>query len=45
MAKLDISKTIYKVEENFLKTDLPILKIGDNLILNSNFRILTIKSD
>ena len=31
MAKLDISKTIYKVEENFLKTDLPILKIGDNV--------------
>lgn len=31
MAKLDISKTIYKVEESFLKTDLPILKIGDNV--------------
>jgi large subunit ribosomal protein L19 len=31
MAKLDISQTIYKVETSFLKKDLPILRIGDNV--------------
>jgi large subunit ribosomal protein L19 len=31
MVKLNISQTINKVETSFLKTDLPILKIGDNV--------------
>lgn len=31
MAKLDISQTIKKVETTFLKKDLPILRIGDNV--------------
>ena len=31
MAKLNIQETIQTVETNFLKKDLPILKIGDNV--------------
>jgi large subunit ribosomal protein L19 len=31
MAKLNIQKTINKIENNFVKKNLPILKIGDNV--------------
>jgi large subunit ribosomal protein L19 len=31
MVKLNSQKTIQSVENNFLKTDLPVLRIGDNL--------------
>jgi len=31
MVKLNSQKTIQNVENNFLKKDLPILKIGDNV--------------
>ena len=31
MAKLNSQKTIQNVENNFLKKDLPVLKIGDNV--------------
>lgn len=31
MVKLNSQKTIQSVENNFLKTNLPILKIGDNV--------------
>ncbi len=31
MAKLNIQQTISSVEKKFLKTDLPILQIGDNV--------------
>ena len=31
MVKLNSQKTIQSVENNFLKKDLPILKIGDNV--------------
>jgi len=31
MSKLNIYETITKVEKNFLKSDLPTLKIGDNI--------------
>ena len=31
MVKLNSQKTIQRVEKNFLKKDLPILKIGDNV--------------
>jgi large subunit ribosomal protein L19 len=31
MVTLNISQTINKVETSFLKTDLPVLKIGDNV--------------
>ena len=31
MVKLNSQKTIQSVENNFLKKDLPVLKIGDNL--------------
>ena len=31
MVKLNSQKTIQSVEKNFLKKDLPILKIGDNV--------------
>jgi len=31
MAKLNSQKTIQSVENNFLKQDLPILQIGDNV--------------
>ena len=31
MVKLNSQKTIHSVESNFLKKDLPILKIGDNV--------------
>ena len=31
MVKLNSQKTIQNVENNFLKEDLPILKIGDNV--------------
>ena len=31
MLKLNIQKTISNVENSFLKNDLPILKIGDNV--------------
>ena len=31
MAKLNTQQTISSVEKNFLKTDLPILQIGDNV--------------
>ena len=31
MTKYNITKTIKTVEEAFLKTDLPLLKIGDNV--------------
>ena len=31
MSKLNIQQTIKKVEKEFLKTDLPVLKIGDNV--------------
>ena len=31
MAKLNIAQTINKVELNFLKKDLPLLRIGDNV--------------
>ena len=30
MVKLNSQKTIQNIENNFLKKDLPILKIGDN---------------
>jgi len=31
MAKLKIQQTISTVEKNFLKNDLPVLRIGDNV--------------
>ena len=31
MVKLNSQKTIQNVENNFLKNDLPVLKIGDNV--------------
>ena len=31
MVKFNSQKTIQSVESNFLKTDLPVLKIGDNV--------------
>ena len=31
MAKLNIQQTISSVEKNFLKNDIPILQIGDNV--------------
>ena len=31
MLKLNTQQTIKNVEKNFLKTDLPIIKIGDNV--------------
>ena len=31
MLKLNTQKTINKVESNFLKKDLPVLRIGDNV--------------
>ena len=31
MLKLNIQKTISDIENNFIKKDLPILKIGDNV--------------
>ena len=31
MVKLNSQKIIHNVEKNFLKKDLPLLKIGDNL--------------
>jgi large subunit ribosomal protein L19 len=31
MSKLNIQQTINKVENSFLKTDIPLLKIGDNV--------------
>ena len=31
MAKLNIQQTISKVEKKFLKEDLPLLRIGDNI--------------
>jgi large subunit ribosomal protein L19 len=31
MVKLNSQKTIQSIENNFLKEDLPVLKIGDNL--------------
>jgi len=31
MLKLDTQKTINDVESNFIKTDIPVLKIGDNV--------------
>ena len=31
MAKLNIQKTINDVEKKFLKTNLPVIKIGDNV--------------
>ena len=31
MAKLNIQQTISKVEKEFLKKDLPLLRIGDNI--------------
>ena len=31
MVKLNSQKTLQSVENNFLKTDLPVLKIGDNV--------------
>ena len=31
MVKLNSQKTIQSVENNFLKTDLPVIKIGDNV--------------
>jgi large subunit ribosomal protein L19 len=31
MVKLNTQKTISNIEKNFLKKDLPILKIGDNV--------------
>jgi large subunit ribosomal protein L19 len=31
MVKLNSQKTIQRVEKKFLKTDLPVLKIGDNV--------------
>ena len=33
MSKLNIQQTISKVEKEFLKTNLPILRIGDNVNL------------
>lgn len=33
MSKLNIQKTITNVEKDFLKTNLPVLKIGDNIKL------------
>jgi large subunit ribosomal protein L19 len=31
MIKLNLQKTIYDVEKNFLKKNIPILQIGDNV--------------
>ena len=31
MSKLNIQQTINNVEKPFLKTDIPLLKIGDNV--------------
>jgi len=31
MAKLNIQQTIKNVEQNYLKKDLPLIKIGDNV--------------
>ena len=31
MVKLNTQKTIHKIEKNFIKKDLPVLKIGDNV--------------
>jgi large subunit ribosomal protein L19 len=31
MLKLNTQKTIKDIENNFIKTDLPVLKIGDNV--------------
>ncbi len=31
MIKLDIQQTINKIEKNFIKNDIPVLKIGDNV--------------
>ena len=31
MSKLNIQQTINKIEKPFLKTDVPLLKIGDNV--------------
>jgi large subunit ribosomal protein L19 len=31
MFKLNTQKTIKDIENNFIKTDLPVLKIGDNV--------------
>jgi large subunit ribosomal protein L19 len=31
MSKLNIQQTISKIEKPFLKTDVPLLKIGDNV--------------
>ncbi len=31
MSKLNIQQTINKIEKPFLKTDIPLLKIGDNV--------------
>lgn len=31
MVKLNIQQTINNVEKNFLKTNIPVLKIGDNV--------------
>ena len=31
MVKLNIQQTIHNVEKNFLKNNLPVLKIGDNI--------------
>ena len=31
MAKLNIQQTIKNVEQNYLKEDLPLIKIGDNV--------------
>lgn len=31
MAKLDIQKTIHEIETSFLKKDIPLLRIGDNV--------------
>mmetsp|Transcript_11259 Transcript_11259/g.18115 ORF Transcript_11259/g.18115 Transcript_11259/m.18115 type:complete len:121 (-) Transcript_11259:466-828(-) len=31
MAKLNIQKTINKIETEFLKKDIPLLRIGDNI--------------
>ena len=33
MYKLNIQKTITNIEKDFLKTNLPVLKIGDNIKL------------
>ena len=31
MEKLNIQETIYNIEKSFLKKDIPLLKIGDNV--------------